>query len=53
MISCKNITKIYKNGAETAVLKNVSFEIKDSEFVAIWEWQINFWCNRSWKKCND
>lgn len=36
MIECKNITKIYKTGnTETAVLKNVSLQIKDSEFVAI------------------
>ncbi|MBU4223933.1 ABC transporter ATP-binding protein [Patescibacteria group bacterium] len=36
MIKCENITKIYKNGeTETAVLKKVSFEISDGEFVAI------------------
>src|SRR3989338_8596068 len=36
MIECKNITKIYKTGeVETAALKNVTFTIKDGEFVAI------------------
>jgi putative ABC transport system ATP-binding protein len=36
MISVKNISKIYKTGEdETVALKNVSFEIKDGEFVAI------------------
>lgn len=36
MIECKNINKIYRgNGAETVALKDVSFEIKDGEFVAI------------------
>jgi putative ABC transport system ATP-binding protein len=36
MISCKNITKIYKNGdVETIALGNVSFEIKEGEFVSI------------------
>ncbi len=37
MIECKNITKIYKSGGiiETPVLKGVSFNIKDGEFVAI------------------
>jgi putative ABC transport system ATP-binding protein len=36
MISVKNITKIYNPGEdETQALKNVSFEIKDGEFVAI------------------
>jgi putative ABC transport system ATP-binding protein len=36
MIQCRNITKTYQNGAgKTAVLKGVSFDIKDGEFVAI------------------
>ena len=36
MIECKNISKIYKNDTvETLVLKNISFSIKDGEFVAI------------------
>jgi len=36
MIECKNITKIYKTeGSETCALKDVSFTIKDGEFVAI------------------
>ena len=36
MIECQNITKVYRNGdVETPVLKGVSFEIKDGEFVAI------------------
>ncbi|PIT90108.1 macrolide ABC transporter ATP-binding protein [Candidatus Kuenenbacteria bacterium CG10_big_fil_rev_8_21_14_0_10_36_11] len=36
MISCKNITKTYYSVAgDATVLKNVSFEIKDGEFVAI------------------
>lgn len=35
MIELKNITKIYKNGEDTVVLKNVSFNVKDGEFVAI------------------
>ncbi|MEK7122187.1 MAG: ABC transporter ATP-binding protein [Patescibacteria group bacterium] len=36
MIEIKNITKIYKNGdIETHALKNISFKIKDGEFVAI------------------
>ena len=36
MIECKNITKIYKTEAgETLALKDVSFEIKDGEFLAI------------------
>lgn len=36
MIECQNITKIYKNGpTETVVLKGISFEIQDGEFVAI------------------
>jgi len=36
MIECKNIAKIYKNGeVETHALKNISFKINDSEFVAI------------------
>ncbi|NCU41823.1 MAG: ABC transporter ATP-binding protein [Candidatus Moranbacteria bacterium] len=36
MIRCENITKIYKNGNnETIALKNISFEIKKGEFVAI------------------
>ncbi|MCL5733756.1 MAG: ABC transporter ATP-binding protein [Patescibacteria group bacterium] len=36
MIECKDIIKIYKNGdVETVALKNISFEIKEGEFVAI------------------
>jgi len=36
MIEARNITKIYKIGdIETAALKNVSFTIKDGEFVSI------------------
>lgn len=36
MITAKNIVKTFKNGAvETQVLKGVSLEIKDGEFVAI------------------
>lgn len=36
MIECEKITKIYVTGdVETTVLKDVSFEIKDGEFVAI------------------
>lgn len=36
MIECKNITKIYKSEAgETCALKEVSFTIKDGEFLAI------------------
>ena len=36
MIRCENISKVYKNGSnETLALKNVSFEIKKGEFVAI------------------
>lgn len=36
MINCENITKVYKNDStETQVLKNVSFNIKEGEFVAI------------------
>ncbi|MBU1558041.1 ABC transporter ATP-binding protein [Patescibacteria group bacterium] len=36
MIECKNISKTYKSGAaETKALKNVSFKIKEGEFVAI------------------
>ncbi len=36
MIKCQNITKVYKSGAsDTAVLRDVSFEIKNGEFVAI------------------
>lgn len=36
MISCTNITKTYlANDTETQVLKQVSFEIQDGEFVAI------------------
>lgn len=36
MIECKNITKNYKNGEiETEILKGISFQIKDGEFVAI------------------
>ena len=36
MIECKNITKIYKSEAgETPALKDVSFAIKDGEFLAI------------------
>ena len=36
MIEIKNISKIYKNGdEETSALKNISFTIKEGEFVAI------------------
>jgi putative ABC transport system ATP-binding protein len=36
MIECKNITKIYKGeGIETKALNNVSFTIKDGEFISI------------------
>lgn len=36
MINCQNITKVYKTGeVELEVLKQVSFEIKQGEFVAI------------------
>ena len=36
MIKCQNISKVYKNGEnEFAALENVSFEIEDSELVAI------------------
>lgn len=36
MIECHNLTKIYTSGdAATPALKNVSFNIKDGEFVAI------------------
>jgi len=36
MINCQNITKIYQSGNSlTTVLKDVSFEIKKGEFVAI------------------
>jgi len=36
MIKCEKITKIYQTGAtELKVLKEVSFEIKKGEFVAI------------------
>lgn len=36
MIECKNITKTYKSGEiETRALENISFVIKDGEFVAI------------------
>ncbi len=36
MIECKNISKIYKSEAgDTAALKDISFSIKDGEFVAI------------------
>lgn len=36
MIECKNINKIYKSGdIDTQALKDVSFAIKDGEFVAI------------------
>ena len=36
IIECKNITKTYVNGGvETQVLKGISFEIKEGEFVAI------------------
>ena len=36
MIKCQNITKVYKSGgSDTTVLKNISFEIKNGEFVAI------------------
>jgi len=35
-IECKNISKIYKSGAgETEVLKKISFNIQEGEFVAI------------------
>lgn len=36
MIECKNVSKTYKTSSvETKALKNVSFQIKDGEFVAI------------------
>ena len=36
MIECENITKTYINGdVETVVLKGISFDIKEGEFVAI------------------
>jgi putative ABC transport system ATP-binding protein len=35
MIECKNIVKIYKGADETVALNDVSFSIKDGEFVAI------------------
>lgn len=36
MIECKNISKVYKNGdEETSALKNISFSVKEGEFVAI------------------
>lgn len=36
MIECKNISKVYKNGdEETPALKNISFSVKEGEFVAI------------------
>jgi putative ABC transport system ATP-binding protein len=36
MIECRDLTKVYTNGEEqTVVLKNVSFNITDGEFVAI------------------
>jgi putative ABC transport system ATP-binding protein len=36
MLECKNLTKVYKTGdEETAVLKGVSFTVKEGEFVAI------------------
>lgn len=36
MIECKNLTKIYKTGdTETKALWDVSFKVKDGEFVAI------------------
>jgi putative ABC transport system ATP-binding protein len=36
MIKCDNLTKIYRNGdVETVALDNVSFEIKEGEFVSI------------------
>ena len=36
MIEVKNITKVYQSGdVETKVLKNISFSIKEGEFVAI------------------
>ncbi len=36
MIECKDINKIYKSGSvETKALKDISFSIKDGEFVAI------------------
>jgi putative ABC transport system ATP-binding protein len=36
MIEAKNITKVYQSGdVETKVLKNISFSIKEGEFIAI------------------
>ncbi|MFH1188614.1 MAG: ABC transporter ATP-binding protein [bacterium] len=36
MISCKNISKVYKGGGDDlAVLKNVNFDIEKGEFIAI------------------
>lgn len=36
MIECKHISKIYKTGdVETQALKDISFVVKDGEFVAI------------------
>lgn len=36
VISCKNLTKIYRNGdIETIALDDVSFEVKEGEFVSI------------------
>lgn len=36
MILCKNLTKIYRNGdVETIALNDVSFEVKEGEFVSI------------------
>jgi putative ABC transport system ATP-binding protein len=36
MIECKGITKVYRNGEiETVALKDISFSVKDGEFVAI------------------
>lgn len=36
MINCENLTKIYKNGdIETIALNDVSFEVKEGEFVSI------------------
>lgn len=36
MIKCKNLTKIYRNGdVETVALGDVSFEIREGEFVSI------------------
>lgn len=35
LIECKRICKVYKNEVETWALKNVSFSVKEGEFVAI------------------